>query len=217
MSKVYLSSYLRDIRTRYEEAREKYTELYNDLDEAEKKYRKAKTSGDLSPKGLERAAQDYNSKSAYLRASIEQVGTDAHADFEKIRKKADSVFGDLYRVTPEALDLAGLEILKSGILSDNELLEFAERYEGNKTMTRMIGKFAGERAEKNPGNRELRKLAAVAQGSNDRPHLDAVDTLTMLADKALRMNRMLADGTAAIFDESADNIIEQYGNISVEV
>ena len=217
MSKIYLKSYLRDIRDRYEEARSEYTEKYNALEEAEEKYRKAKASGNLSPKGLERAAQEYNSKSAYLRASIEKVGTDAHADFEKIRKKADAAFGDLYRVTPEALDLAGLEILKSGILSDAELIEFAERYEGNKTMTRMIGKYAAERAEKNPSNRDMKRLAAVSNGFNDRPHLDAVDTLTTLADKALRMNRLLADGTAEIFDESADDIIRTFGDISVNI
>ena len=217
MTKLFLSAYLEEIRKAYTEARAEYTRLYDALDEATHKYQEAKRSGNYSKQGMEKAQQEYNSKSAYLRASIEKVIQDAQASFADTRKRADTVFGDLFSVTPEKLDMAALELLKSGVLTDAELTEFANRYEDNRTMTRLIGKYAKERADADPANKEMRRLAAFARAADTIPHLEAVDSLTVWAEKGLRMERSLADGVAKRFDENADRIIEEYGNISVEV
>lgn len=219
MSKLCLSAYLDEIRTTYNEARAEYTRLYDLLDEATAKYREARRSGNYSRQGIEKVQQEYSAKSAYLRASIEQVIQDAQASFAKTRQSADHAFGDLYRVLPEKLDMAALELLKSGILTDGELVELAGRYEGNRTMTRLIGKYAKERADTDPNNTNvaMRKLAAAVKASETIPHLEAMDSLTVWAEKGLRMDRSLSDGVAKCFDENADHIFEEYGGICKEL
>ena len=83
--------------------------------------------------------------------------TTASKDFENILAEADDVFGRYNRATGDKLDLATVELLKSGILSDNEIKALAKDFEGNVAMLRIIGKYADERASKD--NIEMIALA----------------------------------------------------------
>jgi hypothetical protein len=136
--------------------------------------------------------------------------------FSEAREDVDKFFGDMYRATPEKLDTNALELLKSGILTDPELSEMAEKYADNATMRRMIGKYAQERADKDRENVSMRQLAVVLNHP-ELPHLEAADTLIMWCEKGLREDRVLSDGIARAFDEQADSIIAQYGDISVSL
>ena len=91
-----------------------------------------------------------------------------------------------------------------------------EKYADNATMRRMIGKYAQERADKDKENVSMRQLALVLN-RRELSHLKAADTLIMWCEKGLREDRALSDGIARAFDEQADCIIAQYGDISVSL
>jgi hypothetical protein len=80
----------------------------------------------------------------------------------------------------------------------------------------MIGKYAAERAEREPSNVNMRGLSA-SLNADTTPHLDAIDTLVEIAEMGLREDRKISDNTHTnMFDKTAQTIMEQFGGICTE-
>ncbi len=82
-----------------------------------------------------------------LTEAINRLQIEAKADFDEILAEADERFEKHSRPTGDKIDLATVELLKSGILSDDDFPRLAKDFNGNVAMTRIIGKYAKERAE----------------------------------------------------------------------
>ena len=213
---VYLRSYLEEIKNTYNEARKTYTELFNKADEVKAAWIKARSSGDLNAQGLEKAQDKYLKESADIQEQLESLISSTKKEFAAIRRRVDADFASKFKVNPDNLDMPTLELLKSGILKDSELSDLAGRFNDNITMLRLIGKYAQERADQNPNNKEIKSLAVALKNSEKMPHLEATDTLIFYAERGLRPDRITSDGIAAIFDENADRIISESGDITAE-
>lgn len=214
--KVYLKNYLEEIRSTYEDARKAYTRLFNEADKIAATWNEARTSKDLSAYGRDKAQAEYLRASAENKDQLESLISSTKKKFSEIRNRVDADFAGKFKINPDSLDMPTLELLKSGILKDKELSDLAERFNGNVTMLRMIGKYAQERADRNPDNKEMISLAAALRNSEKMPHLEATDTLIFYAERGLRPDKLISDGVAAIFDENADRIIKEAGDISAE-
>ncbi len=216
MATRYLKTDLERIRSIYNDARIKYTDLQDKLDELKKKLTDSKRDVHLTVQGKEAARVKYSEEINKARAELDALIRKTSQSFSEARSDVDRFFGDLYRATPDKLDTNALELLKSDILTDTELSSMAERYADNATMRRMIGKYAQERSDKDKSNVSMRHLAQ-ALNRKELPHLEAADSLIFWSEKGLRDDRALSDGIARKYDEQADRIIAEYGNISVNL
>lgn len=63
-------------------------------------------------------------------------------------------------VDPTAVDAAGVELMKSGILTPDDYYSLAEKYDGNVTMLRLLSKYAADAAT-DAGNRKDRVALTV--------------------------------------------------------
>lgn len=212
---TYLQTYLNEIHRNYNTARLKYTELYNEFKKNEQQFYGVSRDTTLSVKGKSEASGKYRSEMSRIQREIEQLVSSAQKSFADTRSRADAVFGDKYRATPDKLDQNALELLKSGVLTDSEIQHMAQEYSENATMCRLIAKYAQERADKNPNNHEMQHLAISLKRITPK-HLEGIDALILCAENGLRLDHVAAESGAKIYDKFADRIFSEYGNISFE-
>lgn len=119
------------------------------------------------------------------------------------RKELAAAVDEAFRVNPEQIDSATLELLKSGICTPDEygaLLKKAAS-EGNVTMCRLIGKYANDAATAAQeaaggyvGDQTASALRAVVYQSrnyNGKQWLDAFDYMTDVYNRACRNPGMI--------------------------
>lgn len=212
---AYLREYLNRIRDTYTEARGEYTALQNERESVEKRYQAKLKSGELTKTGRAKATEHYREAVAGVDRRLEDLMRKTEERFEQTRTAVDFMTKDDYGLNPEKLDMNALELLKSGIMTDSELQTMAQNFKGNPTMRRMIGKYAKERADKDPDNLAMRTLAVSAGLPEDNVPLGAVDALIGWGRSGLRSDRLLADKIAEVYEQETADIFKKYGDIQV--
>ena len=152
-----VKEFLDKINDKYKVHRAEYerlNELYNLKAE---EWKKELARGWSNQQMQKEARAKHEAEQSEIRNALEELRSTANKDFENILAEADDVFGRYNRATGDKLDLATVELLKSGILSDNEIKALAKDFEGNVAMLRIIGKYAEERGGKD--NMEMAVLA----------------------------------------------------------
>lgn len=86
----------------------------------------------------------------------------AKAEFSDILAEADTRFERYARPTGDKVDLPTVELLKSDILADEDIIRLARDFDGNVAMTRIIGKYADERAKSSLNSNASAELKALA-------------------------------------------------------
>ena len=150
-----------------------------------------------------------------LTDELHALINDSHANFQGIRNEVEKAFAKRFSISTEAIDHDAMTLLESGVLSDRELVSLSNSYATNPTMSRIIGKYMGERAAMK-NDAEMRMLAERLSATVS-PHLEAVDSLIYVAELGLREDRVLDDGIAReFFDKKANEIIANSGDICTE-
>jgi hypothetical protein len=213
---TYLRTYLQEICDVYADALAKYDAIQNRAESNRNDHRRTLNDRDLTFSARQKRLAKYDADHNAILGEVRDLATTTSAQFETIRKRVEEAFYRVYSVVPEDIDANTLELLKSGILKDHEFFALAERFNNNGTMRRMIGKYAAERAEREPSNVNMRGLSA-SLNADTTPHLDAIDTLVEIAEMGLREDRKISDNTHTnMFDKTAQTIMEQFGGICTE-
>ena len=66
-------------------------------------------------------------------------------------------------VDPTAVDAAGVELMKSGILTPDDYYSLAEKYDGNVTMLRLLSKYAADAATDADSRKDRVALTVLSQ------------------------------------------------------
>ena len=66
-------------------------------------------------------------------------------------------------VDPTAVDAAGVELMKSGILTTDDYYALAEKYDGNVTMLRLLSKYAADAATDADNRKDRVALTVLSQ------------------------------------------------------
>ena len=138
----------------------------------------------------------------------------ANTDFENILAEADNVFGRYNRATGDKLDLATVELLKSGILSDNEIKALAKDFEGNVAMLRIIGKYADERASKD--NIEMIALAHSLKNA-EIPYREPLERLVFWSENGLKDDAIKAMAHNNHYENTYNELVEQSEGVYIKV
>ena len=195
-------------------------EAFKEYTAAETAYKSAESKKNAFPRknGL---GAEYNAKSARYEADYEEAKATLEAfkrnGFYNHRKRMDEVRKEFvaaveshFTADPAALDMATLELLKSGILKPAEYNRLMDKAinDNNHTMARMIGQHAKAAAE-NTTDRDtataLRSVSYRSSGMNGSNYVEAFDFVTGLYDRCSRNPALYSK-----WDELAGEVIEKF-------
>lgn len=207
-------SYAKQAEKIYQQARRDYTKVQDDFQRAKSTYDKNKRPAGPWKATSENIARAARAEADFLEAKQQHKDTLAALQ-NNVKSQISALRGDLaaavqrhYTADPAALDMATLELLKSGILNPGEYQGLAEKNSDNITMLRLIAQYAKSAADKLPDiadNRSARMaLLSVAQSGKEDGSgvLEAFDFATSFVDKTIQNDRYMADGFAAHWDET---------------
>ena len=157
-----------------------------------------------------RYAADY----AEAAAALDKFRRDGFYGYRKrmdeVRKELVAAVDSHFTADPAALDMATLELLKSGILKPAEYNRLMDKAinDSNHTMARMIGQYAKAAAE-NAGDRDtataLRSVSYKSNGMNGSNYVEAFDFVTGLYDRCSRNPALYSK-----WAELAGEVIEKF-------
>ena len=171
----------------YAKYREEYIEASNNIAEEEKLWTAECRRGWRNPDEKQNTTLKHQAKEKALREAFESIEDRARAEFDEIKAECMEIFKPYGGASASMLDMPTLELLKSGILKDDELIKLADDFTDNVTMLRLIGKYAGERADV-AKDFKMKDFALKCQRASF-PYLEPIDGLAYWSLKAIRADK----------------------------
>lgn len=172
---------------------------------AEKIYQEAEKRVKEYPERFGVVSYDYQMKSMKAKADLQdakELYKTAKREFEnskgdmwKVRKELAAEIEEVFSANPDHVDRNTVELLKSGIVNADEYQRLIQKAkaDGNPTMTRLIGKYAGiaakERSEKyGDSDAEAQALRVVEYDSRlntGEEYLESFDNMIEIYNKCV--------------------------------
>ena len=146
------NQYAQRLDMAFKTAREEYMEAWNKLQAAQKAHKDAQAWQSESYRG-ENDLRRKRAKAELLSAEVEFKSVERRT-WQEFDNKKSAIRRDLENdvrasstVDPDAIDTNALELLKSGILTADDIFSMVNKYDNNLTMLRLISKTAKELAD----------------------------------------------------------------------
>lgn len=198
-----MNEYIKKIDDAAREHLRKIAYAYKDLERAEKLMTAANASRD------ERRILNAKTNLIDAQDGVKKAKKDAMAALDSLRVMRNGLVQDAVRrtaVNPEAVDVAALELLKSGIMRPTDYDAMLDKFGSNPTMTRLIAKYAEDaaNAEKNDTTARIAFTAMQARARdmvNPEADVGAFDGMMDLFARSINNRHMIPhyDGLAAPF------------------
>ena len=198
---TYVRDYLRKIKKIYWEHSEKIEKKYNELKALEDEYTKTSTSSDYSREGKQKRLAENWEKQRLLKRELESMREAANNEAMKVREDAEKTFYKYYNASPDDVDLKMTELIRSGVLTDAELIHYGER--ANTTMKRLIGKELESR-----NSMDAQRAGRAFQMTSGNPHLQAIDSMMEIGDYAVGGAKMGGLDTVSAIRARYDELID---------
>lgn len=153
------NSYARNLDAAFRAARDEYTAVYNELAKAKEN---ASTAGldavkqQIATLQLQEAENKMRTETARIWAAFDAKAAELRSALEK--EVQTSNLAD-----PSAIDSNAVELMKTGVLTVDDYFGFADRYDGNPTMLKLIGYYAKEAADSADDRKDKVALTVLAQ------------------------------------------------------
>lgn len=146
------NKYAQRLDVAFKTAREEYMEAWNQLQAAQKAERDAQAWRAETYRGendlrRQRAKAELLEAEHTFKATESRVWAEFDRQKEAIRRDLESDVRASSTVDPDAIDANALELLKSGILTADDVFSLVDKYDSNITMLRLISKTAKELAD----------------------------------------------------------------------
>lgn len=194
-----LTEYMKQVEDVYK----KYGARYVEELQADAKIRAdmdaVRASRELTEEGKRNRIARLMQESNTHKANMAALAAAANGEAVEIRKEVAQRFYGHFHAMPAAIDPNGMELLRSGILTDAELVNLANSYEGNNTMERICATYLEKREDK-----ALQQMASVikSKGYHDT-HLRCIDSIIDVG------RRCVMDNNAPVFLQKFDEITAQ--------
>lgn len=155
-----MNEYIKKIDDAAREHLRKIAAAYKDLERAEKLMTEANASR------VERRIANAKSNLLDAQDEVKTARKEAGAALDRLRIMRNELVQDAVRrtaVNPEAVDVAALELLKSGIMRPTDYDAMLDKFGSNPTMTRLIAKYAEDAANAEKNNTTARIAFTAAQ------------------------------------------------------
>lgn len=144
--------FARDLDIAFRAARDEYATAYDNLEQARQADTDAKAwrpNDNEEDKRLRiaTAALELNKADAAFKIAESKIWPGFDTKCKELRRELEKDVQKNSLANPDAIDANALELLKSGALTVEDYYSFAERYESNATMLRVISKYALDASE----------------------------------------------------------------------
>ena len=201
---ITVKYYLRKLKKLYQDRSEEVEKKYDELKKLNAEYERVRSSRDYTPEGRQSRMTSIDAKRSAIKHELEAMRINANEEAKKIRESAESTFYNYYNASPDDVDLKMTELIRSGVLTDAELIHYGEK--ANSTMRRLIGKELENRPSAN-----AKQIGRAYQLATGNPHLQAIDRIMEIGDYAVGGARMGGFDTVSAmrkrFDELVDPVI----------
>ena len=209
-----VKEFLDKINDKYKAHRAEYERLNELFNRNAEEWKKEIARGWSNQQMQKEARAKHEAEQSEIKNALEELRRTASTDFENILAEADDVFGRYNRATGDKLDLATVELLKSGILSDNEIKALADDFKGNVAMLRIIGKYAEERGGKD--NMEMAVLARNLKTA-EFPYREPLERLVFWGNSGIAERDTRATAGNSQFDTMYNELVEQSEGLYITV
>lgn len=177
-----------DLKAAFVEARERYANALEKVEDAERMLSRAK--GDTAHTA-DVVAANIAQREALLsiaKANLKAENSAAWIKFSVIKNRLTAELREAVAadnaVNPNDVDAATMELLKSGVCRGSDFEALARRFDGNNTMTRLIGKYASDAAQTATDASERGQLLSIASTARTASDgiLEAWDSICSMCD-----------------------------------
>lgn len=199
--------YLEDVKSVYAASRTQYEDVSDKWEQAQAAYKTA-MSGPIGEKEKLYAEVDYQRAQDAYNSGMTKLQEDTRSAIASIRAELEKHVKSFYAATPDKLDNATMDLLKTGILTKQEMVSLAEANRGNPVMLRVIGSFIKpDFTDNSESGRALRMLKTKIDGiGNGEAELDGFDGLATWAGKALSGNRIATNAYHSRWEEVCTSV-----------
>lgn len=158
MSTKY-NHFAKDLDAAFKAARDEYAAAYNAVEQTRKAMQ------DAGPDALKRQIATLQLQEAEnkMRTETARIWAAFDAKAAELRSALEKEVQTSNLADPSAIDSNAVELMKTGILTTDDYFNFADKYEGNATMLRLIGYYAREAATDAENRKDRIALTVLAQ------------------------------------------------------
>ena len=158
MSTKY-NHFAKELDAAFRTARSEYAAVYDEL---------AKVKENASAAGLDAvkkqiATLQLQEAENKMRTETERIWSVFDAKAAELRSALEKEVQTRNLADPSAIDSNAVELMKTGVLTVDDYFGFADRYDGNPTMLKLIGHYAKEAADSADDRKNKVALTVLAQ------------------------------------------------------
>lgn len=158
MSTKY-NHFARELDTAFRAAGSEYAAVYEELIKAKEN---ASAAG-LDTVKKQIATLQLQETEKKMRQETERIWTEFDAKAADLRRALEKEVQTSNLADPSAIDSNAVELMKTGVLTVDDYFGFADRYDGNPTMLKLIGHYAKEAADSADDRKDKVALTVLAQ------------------------------------------------------
>ena len=200
MSKT-VKGYLRELKNLYWAKSEEVEKKYHELKSVQEEMTKVQTSRDYTPEGRSKRLATLGEKRDTLKKELNALREATNNEAMKIRENAETEFYNYYNASPDDVDLRLTELIRSGVLTDAELIHYGNK--ANATMKRLIGKELEGRS-----SYDAKQAGRAFLLPTNSPHLQAIDNIMSVGDYAVGGAKMGGFDTVSSIRARFDSLID---------
>lgn len=151
--------FAKELDTAFRTARSEYAEVYGELTKAKEN---ASAAG-LDAVKQQIATLQLQEAEKKMRQEAARIWTEFDAKAADLRRALEKEVQTSNLADPSAIDSNAVELMKTGVLTVDDYFGFADRYDGNPTMLKLIGHYAKEAADSADDRKDRVALTVLAQ------------------------------------------------------
>ena len=158
MSTKY-NHFAKDLDAAFKAARNEYAAAYNAVEQTRKAMQ------DAGQDALKRqiATLQLQEAETKMRQEAARIWAEFDAKAAELRRALEKEVQTSNLADPSAIDSNAVELMKTGDLTVDDYFGFADRYDGNPTMLKLIGYYAKEAADSTDDRKDRVALTVLAQ------------------------------------------------------
>ena len=151
--------FAKELDVAFRTARSEYAAVYDELTKAKEN---ASAAGlDAIKKQI--ATLQLQEAEKKMRQETGRIWTEFDAKAADLRRALEKEVQTSNLADPSAIDSNAVELMKTGVLTVDDYFGFADRYDGNPTMLKLIGHYAKEAADSADDRKDKAALTVLAQ------------------------------------------------------
>ena len=207
MSTKY-NHFAKDLDAAFKAARDEYAAAYNAVEQTRTAMQ------DAGPDALKRQIATLQLQEAEnkMRTETARIWAAFDAKAAELRGALASEVQASKCVDPTAVDAAGVELMKSGIMTADDYFTLAAKYDGNTTMLRLLSKYAADAAADEDNRKDRAALITLSRdcangtGTTLRAWDDLMNVANYCSGRGGSGNRRITPGVTLSMGEKWEQL-----------